>query len=187
MFTGIVEKLGTVKSFKDNKLIINSDNFFYETPIGGSIAVNGCCLTAVELDPSQVRFDVVDETIKRTTFSKLKEGDKVNLERPLQVGSRLDGHFVQGHIDGKGQIIDSTGTKLIIRIEKSLVPFIVEKGSIAIDGVSLTVGEVSEDTFNVYLIPHTLNVTTLGLRKRGEYVNIEVDIIAKYARHGKYS
>lgn len=187
MFTGIIEQLGIVKSFKNNKLCVSSDGFFKDTPIGGSIAVNGCCLTVVEWDSSQVTFDLVEETIKRTTFSALQKGDKVNLERPLQIGARLDGHFVQGHIDGIGEISGSNGNSFSIRLAKSLLPYIVEKGSVAIDGVSLTVGEVSNDTFNIYLIPHTLNLTTLGRKKVGDFLNIELDIIAKYAKNGKFS
>lgn len=154
---------------------------------GESVCINGACLTVVEIQPPVFWVEAVEETLARTNLGFLKPKDKVNLERALSVSGRLGGHFVQGHIDGTGvvaQIVPRVGSKVMkVHTPKELMPYIVPKGSIAIDGVSLTVVEIGENWFTVWLIPYTLEHTTLGLRKVGDAVNLEVDIIAKYVKH----
>lgn len=187
MFTGIIEEIATVESFIDGRLVLKTDHYFDDVPIGGSIAVNGCCLTLVRKETGKGHFDLVQETISRTTFGSLKRGDRLNLERPLHFGGRLDGHFVQGHVDGLGKV-EETGTSMKISVPQELCPFIMEKGSIAIDGISLTVGKVIGNCFYIHLIPHTLEKTTIGSKRPDEWVNIETDIIAKYTKNAcKYN
>jgi riboflavin synthase len=154
--------------------------------LGDSIAVNGCCLTVIAIDDKckSLTFDAVPETLARTNLGSLKSGDAVNLERPLQVGARLGGHFVQGHIDGVGTVLsvvpDENAVIIEIGIPDALSRYIVAKGSVTVDGVSLTVAEVRTSSFTVWTIPHTREVTTLGIRKAGDLVNIECDILGKY-------
>jgi riboflavin synthase len=197
MFTGIVEGLAEVKTIfkvKDEnkaaatKLRIYLGKFHRGLKAGDSVSVNGACLTVIRLYKGMADFDVVDETIKRTCLSSIKPGDKVNLERSLRLGDRLEGHIVLGHVDGIGIIEEvitySTETKLWIRIEdRQLLSSIVPKGSIAIDGISLTPVEVKDDKISISLIPHTLAITTLGLKSKGDVVNIEVDVLSKYVRN----
>lgn len=153
--------------------------------LGDSISINGVCLTVARLSKSKATFQVIDETINKTNLIDLKKGDKVNIEKSLKIGGRLDGHFVLGHIDSTGVIKSiikgDTGSKIIIQIgNKQLLPFITQKGSIAIDGISLTVVSVNDDIIEIALIPHTLEKTTLGLKNSQDTVNIEVDILSRY-------
>lgn len=187
MFTGIVEQIGTVKDVSDHregKRLVISGTDLGELAVGASIAVNGVCLTAVAVDPSEVTLDLVPETLSRTTLAEAGAGDPVNLERPMPANGRFDGHVVQGHVDAIGRVVavekGDEGTVVVISAPEQLMPYVVEKGSITVDGVSLTVASVSETSFRVALIPHTLEITTLGLRNSGDAVNLETDIIAKY-------
>ncbi len=190
MFSGIVEELGTVVRIESGAggaqgLAIGAKLVNSDLGIGDSISVNGACLTVVKMNKKEIHFDVIEETLKHTNLLGLKAGDKVNLERALKVGDRLSGHFVSGHIDGMGEVLAGSGrakdTFLKIGFSPDLLKFIVLKGSVAIDGVSLTVSEVGPDFFGVDLIPHTLEQTTLSLQKTGDKVNVEVDMLAKYA------
>ncbi|HEX2403248.1 MAG TPA: riboflavin synthase, partial [Acidimicrobiia bacterium] len=152
--------------------------------LGGSIAVNGVCLTGVEAGQGRIAVDVVTETISRSTLGELRPGDMVNLERPMRADGRFDGHIVQGHVDGVGVIVavetEGQGKRMRLRVPDALSRYVIEKGSITVDGVSLTVAAVEDDEVDIALIPHSLQVTTLGLRAPGEKVNLEVDLLAKY-------
>ncbi|NBV89823.1 MAG: riboflavin synthase [Actinobacteria bacterium] len=189
MFTGIVEELGEVVSITEladqsSRLTINGPLAVSDAGLGDSIAVNGVCLTAVELTQSTFSADVMRETLIRSTLGALKVGDSVNLERPVTLATRLGGHLVQGHVDGVGTIVNREPSEnwevVTISADASLLRYVVEKGSITVDGVSLTVSAITETTFSVSLIPATLAKTTLGLRAVGEQVNLEVDMVAKY-------
>lgn len=210
MFTGITEYLAEVESIKrsrsntqrntkKNKITFennpNKGNYHTEitldlaksrgVKLGDSISINGVCLTVAKLVKSKATFQVIDETINKTNFIKLKKGDKVNIERSLRVGGRLEGHFVLGHVDGTGIIKNiekgETGSKISVQIEnKELLPFISQKGSIAIDGISLTVVNVNKDIVEISLIPHTLEYTTLGIKNIHDSVNVEIDILSRY-------
>jgi riboflavin synthase len=172
MFTGIVQERGRVLSFEGGRLVVASG---VRAAIGDSVAVNGVCLTVVDAPDGRLAFDVVRETLDRAK----PFGDEVNLEGALRAGEPLGGHYVQGHVDGVGTI-RSTGEDVWIDAPPELLQYVVEKGSIAVDGVSLTVAKVDERGFAVALVPHTLEVTTLGLVAAGDTVNLEVDILAKY-------
>ncbi len=193
MFTGIVRYLGIVDDVRisDNRsaltLTVDIGYLADDTKVGDSISINGVCLTVVSKDnnSSKVTFNVIGETIKRTNLGMIKKGDRVNVEPSLRVGDSIDGHFVLGHVDCMGTIVDKVEEKdqvvMSIRVDnKDIMRYIAEKGSIAVDGVSLTVVSCSNDIFTVALIPHTLDVTTLGIKGKGEKVNIEVDILARY-------
>jgi riboflavin synthase len=180
VFTGIVEEMGTLASGEDSRLVFSASTVTEGTRLGDSIAVNGCCLTVVDIGPGWWAADAVPETFSRTNLGTLRPGDPVNLERPVQVGSRLGGHLVQGHVDGVGTILHAA-PDLEVGLDGRLTPYVVEKGSIAVDGISLTVVSVSAASFRVAIIPHTLEVTTLGRKTVGDRVNLEVDVIAKYA------
>jgi riboflavin synthase len=195
MFTGIIEGIGEVKSaskFKDKnkaasmRLSIYLGKIYKGLKVGNSVSINGTCLTITKLCKRRTAdFEVVGETIKRTCLGLVRPGDKVNIERSLRVGERLEGHIVLGHVDATGtikEIITSTiETKIWIKIEKrEVLRSIVSKGSIAIDGVSLTVVNIKDDKVSISLIPHTLANTTLGLKSNGDKVNVEIDIIGKY-------
>lgn len=179
MFTGIVEELGRVAERNGSRLRISARTVLEGSRIGASISVNGCCLTVVELDDGSWQTDVSDETFSRSNLGSLKVGDVVNLERPMALGERLGGHLVLGHVDAVGEIV-SPVPHLVVRIPRDLMKLIVEKGSVTVDGVSLTAFNLTTDTFNVAIIPHTADVTTLGVRKIGDQVNIEMDILAKH-------
>ena len=179
MFTGIVEELGTVRRIEGGRVQIGTVAVIEGAAIGDSIAINGCCLTVVGLGPHWFDADITDESFARTNLGDLKAGDPVNLERPMRVNDRLGGHIVQGHVDAVGEVVSPT-PDLQVRIASDLMRYVVEKGSITVDGVSLTVVKALPDGFTVALIPHTAEVTTLGRRQPGERVNIEVDLIAKY-------
>ena len=182
MFTGIVEELGKVGSRNGSRLRINSTTVLEGSDLGASIAVNGCCLTVVATDGSSYwDADVSDETYSRTNLGSLQAGDVVNLERPMALGERLGGHMVLGHVDAVGQVV-SPAPDLVIRIPRDLMHLIVEKGSVTVDGISLTAFDLTADTFRVAVIPHTTAVTTLGVRKPGDAVNIEMDVLAKHVQ-----
>ncbi len=188
MFTGIVEQMGAVVSVETTdtgKRVVISGNGLGDLPVGASIAVNGVCLTALEPSGDTVTLDVIPETLDRTNLGMLADGDRVNLERPMTASGRFDGHIVQGHVDGVGRITEldhAVNGAVVMNIEVSpeLTKYLVEKGSVTIDGVSLTVASVTSDGFSVALIPHTLEVTTLGLRQPADTVNLEMDVLAKY-------
>ena len=182
MFTGIVEELGKVGSRTGSRLRINSTTVLEGSDLGASIAVNGCCLTVVATDGSSYwDADVSEETYSRTNLGSLQSGDVVNLERPMALGERLGGHMVLGHVDAVGLVV-SPAPDLVIRIPRDLMHLIVEKGSVTVDGISLTAFDLSADTFRVAVIPHTTSVTTLGVRKAGDAVNIEMDVLAKHVQ-----
>ena len=184
MFTGIVEERGVVRALAPARIVVGCRTVNRDSDVGASLAVNGCCLTVVERAEDHLAFDLSDETVRRTSFARLVESDPVNLERPLTLSSRLGGHLVQGHVDGVGEVAaiepTSAGTTLVVSPPIDLVRYLVEKGSITVDGVSLTVAALQEGAFSVALIPYTLNVTTLGSTRVGNPVNLEVDVIAKY-------
>ncbi|MGH2591282.1 MAG: riboflavin synthase [Actinomycetota bacterium] len=185
MFTGIVEELGVVLEIGPARLAVSCRTVTADSGIGSSVAVNGTCLTVVERSDAHLAFDLSEETLRRTGLSRLAEGDPVNLERPLSLSSRLGGHLVQGHVDGVGEVArieadGERGTRLTVRSPAEVRRYLVEKGSVCVDGVSLTVAGLDGDAFSVALIPHTLNVTTLGSARPGDPVNLEVDVIAKY-------
>jgi riboflavin synthase len=182
VFTGIVEELGKVGSRDGSRLRINSTTVLEGSDLGASIAVNGCCLTVVATDGSSYwDADVSEETYSRTNLGSLQTGDVVNLERPMALGERLGGHMVLGHVDAVGHVV-SPAPDLVIRIPRDLMHLIVEKGSVTVDGISLTAFDLSSDTFRVAVIPHTTAVTTLGVRKVGDAVNIEMDVLAKHVQ-----
>ena len=180
MFTGIVEELGTVVSRQGAKLRIGATAVLDDVKVGDSTAVNGCCLTVVAFGDDWWEADVSDETYARTNLGALSPGDRVNLERPVRLADRLGGHLVQGHVDAVGEIVEPV-PELQVRIPPDLLRYVVEKGSIAVDGVSLTVVKPLDDGFTVAVIPHTAEVTTLGHKGTGDSVNLEVDVMAKYA------
>ncbi len=188
MFTGIVLGLGTIASISPKgeglKFKIRPDFSLDDPEVGESIAINGVCLTATTISESEFTVDVSHETLKRTTLGTLRQGERVNLERALRLSDRLGGHIVSGHIDGVGQVVSRKDLKAFLEFEirppQRLMRYIIEKGSIAIDGISLTVNTVSVDTFSVAIIPHTASVTTMGMKRAGDKVNLETDIIGKY-------
>jgi riboflavin synthase len=179
MFTGIVEELGSIASVEGQRIRIAASLVTEDARIGDSIAVDGCCVTVVDKGPRWWEADITDETLKRTTFGDRVPGDRVNLERPVRMSDRLGGHIVQGHVDGVGEIVDPV-PDLRVRMPRELLRYVVEKGSIAVDGVSLTVVDVLDDGFTVAVIPHTTTVTTLGTKQPGDRVNLEVDVTVKY-------
>ena len=179
MFTGIVEELGSVISREGPKLRIAATTVLDDVTLGASIAVNGTCLTVVGWGDDWWEADVVDETYARTCLGALEPGDPVNLERPVRLADRLGGHLVQGHVDAVGTIV-TAAPDLRISMYPGLLRYVVQKGSITIDGTSLTVAAVHPDGFSVAIIPHTAEVTTLGSKGPGDPVNLELDVIAKY-------
>jgi riboflavin synthase len=188
VFTGIVEQLGVVESVERGtgslRLRIDAGPIGDSLAIGDSVAVNGVCLTAVEAVPGRFAADVVDETVDRTSLGSLQPGDRVNLELPMTAMGRFDGHLVQGHVDAVGEVAqvspEGDGARMRVALPGHLERYVVEKGSITIDGVSLTVAAVGDSWLEVALIPRTLEATTLGRRTSGHLVNLEVDILAKY-------
>lgn len=193
MFTGIIEKTGTVKKIERNgkaiALTIRAGSSARGLKTGGSLAVNGCCLTATKITARGksrlVRFDLLDETWRRTNFQFLKTGSLVNLERPMRAGGEFGGHFVTGHIDATGKISrwEKSGADHVLDIAapENVMRYVIEKGSIAIDGISLTVASVNKKGFRVWIIPHTFEMTNLRGRKVGDAVNLEADMLGKYA------
>ena len=188
MFTGIVQSFVTIADVAEvdggRRLILGVGDFAAGMDIGDSLAVNGVCLTAVTLQDGHVSVDVVAETLRRSNLGSARPGDRVNLERPMRADGRFDGHIVQGHVDATGEIIrvetQGQGRSVAIAATPDGLRYVVEKGSITVDGVSLTVTSVHTGEFAVALIPHTLSMTTLGLRKPGDLVNLEFDVLAKY-------
>ena len=185
MFTGIVEERGRVETTGGGRLVVQAHTVVRDSDVGASVSVNGVCLTVVERTDASLRFDLSEQTLERTCLGDLRPGDPVNLERPVTLVARLGGHLVQGHVDGVGQVtrvdVDgSGGARVSIRLPGELSRYVVERGSIAIDGVSLTIAAVDDDEITVALIPHTLAVTTLGLAAPGRRLNIEADVIARY-------
>jgi riboflavin synthase len=184
MFTGIIEEIGSVRAARAGKLEIAAQKVLEDTRLGDSIAVNGVCLTVTALSPDSLSVEVMPETLRRTNLVALRPGDRVNLERPLAVGGRFGGHFVQGHIDGVGRVLSVTpqGEAFLLKFEAlpGIMRYVVEKGFIAVDGVSLTVVQCNSTSFGVSIVRYTLENTTLGMRRKGDTVNLEVDIIAKY-------
>jgi riboflavin synthase len=188
MFSGIVEGRGTVRSVerKSDVLVVRFAASLPESlPVGGSIAVDGCCLTAVESGPDGFTCELTGETLRRTRFDdRLVPGTRVNLERPMRADGRFDGHIVQGHVDGIGRVVDLArlvdSAVLTVEPPRELERYLVAKGSVAVDGVSLTVADLRPGSFSVALIPYTLEVTNLGDFGTGDLVNLEVDVIAKY-------
>jgi riboflavin synthase len=181
VFTGLVREVGTVVSFEDGRLRVESS---IAAAIGDSVAIDGVCVTVVDGDRKTLAFDAVPETLARTTIRRLEPGAAVNLEPALRAGDALGGHYVQGHVDGVGRIRsvepEGNGRRVWVDAPPEVLHFCVEKGSIAVDGVSLTVADLDGDGFAVALVPHTLAVTTLGDAAAGDEVNLESDVLAKY-------
>lgn len=184
MFTGIVEETGRVASRSDYRLTVNAEKALSEVKLGDSIAVNGACLTVVEFDAGSFGVDLAPETLRRTSLGQVKPGGAVNLERALAAGGRMGGHIVQGHVDGAGVItaITPEADCWMVEIEApaALTPYIVEKGFIAVDGISLTVVQIRQRRFTISVIPFTMAQTNLRERAAGDRVNLEADILAKY-------
>ena len=185
MFTGIVEELGRVVSRDGGRIVVRCPVAASDAAIGDSLSIDGVCLTVVALEADAVSFDISPETFDRTSLGALDEGDPVNVERPATLASRLGGHLVQGHVDGVASVVvvrsdAEGGVRLSVRLPAHLLRFVVEKGSITLDGVSLTVAALRGDEIDVALIPHTLAATTLGTTRVGDALNVEVDVIAKY-------
>ncbi len=191
MFTGLVEEIGEVKDIRRSngatRFTIFAGKIFDQLKIDDSIAINGTCLTVVQQGKNTFEVEAVEETLKVTTLGSFLQAQKVNLERALRADSRLGGHFVQGHVDGVGSVTNIQGQKggslLSVEVPSALMKYIIPKGSIAIDGCSLTVAAIKENVITIALIPHTLAVTTLGQLKIGEKVNIETDMLGKYTWH----
>jgi len=192
VFTGIIEGQGVVKKFDIKtqnrsaaKMGIDLGNLAKGLQIGDSVAINGVCLTTTHISKSHAEFEMINETLKKTNLGMIKSGDKVNIERSLKVGERMEGHFVLGHIDGTGKIIKieklTKEIKFWIELPKDLAKFVVKKGSITVDGISLTLVDVLKNKISICIIPHTMKITNLGSKKIGDKVNIETDILGKYA------
>jgi riboflavin synthase len=179
MFTGIIEELGRFEGADGMRYVFSARTVLIDASEGDSIAVNGCCLTLVEQGDGWWSTDVSDETLARTNIGALQPNDVVNMERPVRMSDRLGGHQVLGHVDCVGNIV-SPAPELVVQIPTDLMRYVVEKGSITVDGISLTAFNLTEDTFEVAVIPHTASVTTLGPKGAGAPVNIEVDIMAKH-------
>jgi riboflavin synthase len=188
MFTGIIEGLGTIKSIRPSgegrRLAIQADFPLTGAKVGDSIAVSGACLTAVTLSGARFEVDVSPETIAKTCLKNAKPGERVNIERALSLSGRLDGHLVSGHIDGTGQVryINKKSNAILIgfSVPETLARYMIPKGSVAVDGISLTINQCDRTSFEVSIIPHTAEITTIGLKKIGDQVNIETDMIGKY-------
>ena len=191
MFTGIIEGLGNIVRFDNKtsnrsaaKMKIKLGKIAKGLKIGDSVAINGVCLTAINISKDIAEFEMVGETIKKTNLGTLQSGNKVNIERSLKVGQRLEGHFVLGHVDGVGIISkiekQPNQIKIWTKVPKELSKYIIKKGSVTVDGISLTVVDVLKDNFSVSIIPHTMKITNLSYKKAGDKVNIETDILGKY-------
>ena len=182
MFTGIIQKLGRVQSIEASKLALESD--FTDLELGESVAVNGVCLTVAEIHSTGALFMLSPETLTRTSLSQLKAGSSVNLERAVTLNTRLSGHLVQGHVDGMGTLLEIKAEAdcfhLVIKIPRDLSKYCVEKGSITIDGISLTINALTDETIDLMIIPHTWRATQLSTLHVGDHVNLEVDVLAKY-------
>lgn len=190
MFTGIIEELGVIEKIEMSRqpclLTVKARNIVFDMKRGDSISVNGACLTVVDINKDGFSAEVIMETLTKTTLGALKRADKVNLEASLKMNTRLGGHFVTGHIDGVGSIVRKQAEKgsilFEIEVEERLLEGVVWKGSVAIDGISLTVSDVKPSSFCVYVIPHTTGMTTLGFKDKADKVNIETDILGRYVQ-----
>ena len=188
MFTGIIEGLGTISKItpagQGKQFVVNADFVLDQTKIGDSIAVSGACLTVVMIEKDRFHVDVSPETLAKTTLGKAKVGHRVNLERALRLSDRIGGHLVAGHVDGLGSIRQKRrmGNSVVITIDvpESITRYMIKKGSVAVDGISLTINDFSRDRFEVSIIPHTAKMTTIDMSKIGDLVNIETDMIGKY-------
>ncbi|MEM7791774.1 MAG: riboflavin synthase [Verrucomicrobiota bacterium] len=188
MFTGIVEETGSVISFEEGleawRLKVRAKKVSQGVDLGDSISVNGCCLTVVEMSAESLEFDLLEESIRLTSIQGIGPGGKINLERALMPTTRMGGHFVSGHVDGRGviEVIEPRGKDFFFRIrpEQGDLRYVVHKGCITVDGISLTVAEVDDECFAIWLIPHTMEVTNLHTKRQGDLVNLEYDLIAKY-------
>ena len=188
MFTGIIEGLGTIinirPSYQGRKLTICADFSLADSKMGDSIAVSGACLTATDIKDHQFKVDVSPETLSTTILKMAKIGDRVNLERALRLSDRIDGHLVSGHVDGIGKLRSKTSkgniTIVTIGVDPSLTHYMINKGSVAVDGVSLTINQCDQESFSVSIVPHTAKLTTITLKNVGSFVNIETDMIGKY-------
>jgi riboflavin synthase len=188
MFTGIIEGLGEIAAIRSagqgKRLTIEADFDLSDTKVGDSICVSGACLTAVKIEAKRFEVDVSPETLRLTTFGKATVGERVNLERAMHLSDRIDGHLVLGHIDGSGAIKqrETQGNAIIVTIgvSEALTRYMIAKGSVAVDGVSLTINTFDAENFSVSIIPHTAHLTTVGFKRQGDGVNIETDMIGKY-------
>jgi riboflavin synthase len=193
MFTGLIEEVGKVLERDGARLVVSADRVLEDSGLGASVAVNGACLTVVERQPGWMRFDMGPETLARTALGDLATGDAVNLERPLRLGGLVGGHLVQGHVDGVGLVVGCRRRAETARLtiewrDEALAPLLIPQGSVAVDGVSLTVARLNARDFEIMVIPHTLGATTLGRVRKGQRVNLEMDMIGKYVRrllHGQ--
>ena len=187
MFTGLVEEMGRVLERDGARLVVGADRVLEDSDLGASVAINGACLTVVERGPGRLRFDMGPETLARTALGDLAAGDAVNLERPMRLGGLVGGHLVQGHVDGVGLVVDLTRQAETARLtiewrDQALAPLLIPQGSVAVDGVSLTVARLNARDFEIMIIPHTLAATTLGGLRKGQRVNLEMDMIGKYVQ-----
>jgi riboflavin synthase len=187
MFTGLVEEVGTVVERAGPRLVVAASHVLEDTGLGASVAVNGACLTVVEVGGGRLRFDVGPETLARTALGDLAAGDRVNLERPMRLGGMVGGHLVQGHVDGVGTVAALTRQADTARLTiewpcSELAPLLIPQGSVAVDGVSLTVARLNARDFEIMIIPHTLAATTLGGLARGKRVTLAMDMIGKYVQ-----
>ena len=188
MFTGIIEGFGTIREIRQEgqgkRMAVDADFFLEQTKIGDSICVSGACLTVIMIDDKRFTVDVSPETFENTTFKSAKIGDRVNLERALRLSDRIDGHLVSGHIDGIGTVTlkQNIGNAIIVsfKVPEFISHYMIQKGSVAVDGISLTINNCGHDSFDVSIIPHTAKLTTIGLKKAGDIVNLETDMIGKY-------
>jgi riboflavin synthase len=188
MFTGIIEGLGTIREIRPEgqgkRMTVDADFLLERTRIGDSICVSGACLTVVLIDNKRFTADVSPETLEKTTFKHARIGDRVNLERALRFSDRIDGHLVSGHIDGTGTVMlnQNMGNAIIVsfKVPEFISNYMIQKGSVAVDGISLTVNHCGKESFDVSIIPHTAKLTTIGFKKAGDLVNIETDMIGKY-------
>jgi riboflavin synthase len=188
MFTGIIEGFGTIREIRSEgqgkRMTVDADFFLEQTRIGDSICVSGACLTVVMIDVKRFTVDVSPETLTKTTFGNAKIGDRVNLERALRLSDRIDGHLVSGHIDGIGTVTlkQNIGNAIIVsfKVPEVISHYMIQKGSVAVDGISLTINNCGHDSFDISIIPHTAKLTTIGFKKAGDLVNIETDMIGKY-------
>lgn len=187
MFTGIISGLGTVVAINDREkfreIVVDVGNLVASPAIGASVAVSGVCLTVTKIEGTKLTFEAMEETLKKTTTGGINVGDRVNIETPMHMGDELGGHFVLGHVDGIGEVVSKTvegeNTHMTFRVPDVLAKYIVDKGSVAIDGISLTICDPTENTFDVWLLPLTLERTTLGFKNVGDTVNLEVDYLLK--------
>ena len=187
MFTGLIEEVGKILDRDGARLVVSADRVLEDSDLGASVAINGACLTVVERGPGRLRFDMGPETLARTALGDLAAGDTVNLERPMRLGGLVGGHLVQGHVDGVGHVVALTRQAETARLtiqwrDEALAPLLIPQGSVTVDGVSLTVARLNERDFEIMIIPHTLAATTLGGLRKGQRVNLEMDMIGKYVQ-----